>query len=259
MKSSTQKWYFKLCASFHSHQWIQTGNAHFGLKSMMFVPGVLEIWQMTLKNNRALLLCHIKLCASFRCHICEFKLEWQSRNAKFGSKSTIFVMWPWNLMDDMENNWVPLYDPSSFVHNFTTVTGVTVREWLRGVLTSVTLTFDIWPWPFAWTSLLSMIITPDNLMMILWQEHCQKGVTDRRMDGRTEGWTTIHRAAWLQLKWRSYVRLSMKVTWKPYGFDLWNACNLEKCYFVPIFFSCVSPRNMPMIHCFPRYTAPKKF
>ena len=70
------------------------------------------------------------------------------------------------------------------------------------VVTSVTLTFDLWPWPFAWTSLLSLVITPENFMMIGWWEHSQKGVTDRRTDGRTDRRTdwTIHRAAWSQLK-----------------------------------------------------------
>ena len=64
------------------------------------------------------------------------------------------------------------------------------------------LTFDLWPWPFAWTSLLSLVITPENFMMIRWWEHSQKGVTDRQTDGRTDGQTdwTIHRAAWSQLK-----------------------------------------------------------
>ena len=57
---------------------------------------------------------------------------------------------------------------------------------------------DLWPWPFAWTSLLSLVITPENFMMIGWWEHSQKGVTDRRTDRRTD-WT-IHRAAWSQLK-----------------------------------------------------------
>ena len=36
---------------------------------------------------------------------------------------------------------------------------VTVRKRTNWVLTSVTLTFDLWPWPLAWTSLLSMVIT----------------------------------------------------------------------------------------------------
>ena len=33
-----------------------------------FEPCDLEIWQMTLKNNRAPLLCYFKLCAAFRTH-----------------------------------------------------------------------------------------------------------------------------------------------------------------------------------------------
>ena len=61
---------------------------------------------------------------------------------------------------------------------------------------------DLWPWPFAWTSLLSLVITPENFMMIGWWEHSQKGVTDRQTDRRTDRQTdwTIHRAAWSQLK-----------------------------------------------------------
>ena len=81
-------------------------------------------------------------------------------------------------------------------------TGVTVRKRLSWVVTSVTLTFDLWPWPFAWTLLWSVVITPENFMTIRWWEHSQKGVTDRQTDGRTDRRTenTIHRAAWSQLK-----------------------------------------------------------
>ena len=86
------------------------------------------------------------------------------------------------------------------------------------VVTSVTLTFDLWPWPFAWTLPWSNVITPENFMMIRWWEHSQKGVTDgqtdrrtdgqtdRQTDGQTDGQTdrrtenTIHRASWSQLK-----------------------------------------------------------
>ena len=36
----------------------------------------------------------------------EFKLELQSGNAQFGSKSAFFLaIWPWNLMDDLEKQW----------------------------------------------------------------------------------------------------------------------------------------------------------
>ena len=116
-------------------------------------PCDLEIWRMTLKNNRAPLLSNIKLYVSFYHHI-----------------------------------WIQ--------------TGVTVRKRLSWVVTSVTLTFDLWLWPFAWTLPWSLVITPENFMMIRWWEHIQKGVTDRRTDGQTDGQTenTIHRAAWSQLK-----------------------------------------------------------
>ena len=121
----------------------------------------LEIWRMTLKNNRASLLSIIKLYASFHYHM-----------------------------------WIQ--------------TGVTVRKWLSWVLTSVTLTFDLWPWTFAWTLLWSLVIIPENFMMIGWWEHCQKGVTDRRTDRQTDRQTgrqtdrqteiAILKAAWSQLK-----------------------------------------------------------
>ena len=66
-------------------------------------------------------------------------------------------------------------------------TGVRVRKRQSWVLTFVTLTFDLWPWPFAWTSLLTMVKTPENLMMIRWWEHGAKvWQTDRQTDGRTD-------------------------------------------------------------------------
>ena len=116
-------------------------------------PCDLEIWRMTLKNNRAPLLSNIKLCASFHHHM-----------------------------------WIG--------------TGVTVGKRLSWVVTSVTLTFDLWPWSFAWTLPWSVVITPENFMMIRWWEHSQKGVTDRRTDRQIDRQTenTIHRAAWSQLK-----------------------------------------------------------
>ena len=134
--------YFKLCAAFHSHWWIQTGvspeTPNLGQIRRFLEPCDLEIWRMTLKNNRAPLLSIIKLYAS--CH-----------------------------------------------HHMWIQTGVTVPKRLSRVVTSVTLTFDLWPWPFAWTSLLSLVITPENFMMIRWWEHGEKGVTDGQTDGQTDG------------------------------------------------------------------------
>ena len=91
---------------------------------------------------------------------------------------------------------------AGFHHHIWIQTGATVRKRLSGVMTSVTLTFDFWPWPLAWTSLLSMVITPENFMMIRWQKHSEKGVTDRQTDGQTDRRTerSVLRAAWSQLK-----------------------------------------------------------
>ena len=123
-----------------------------GQNRWCFVPCDLEIWWMTLENNRASLLCCFKHCATFHIHqwiqtgvtvrkcpiwvkfgdffsrvtlkfdrwhwktighlfyatsssmhhfiaIGKLKLELESGNAQFGSKST---MWPWNLTYDLE-------------------------------------------------------------------------------------------------------------------------------------------------------------
>ena len=53
---------FKLCASFHSHQWIQTKvtvrKRSIRVEIGDFLSRDLQIWWMTLKNNRAPLLCY---------------------------------------------------------------------------------------------------------------------------------------------------------------------------------------------------------
>ena len=67
-----------------------------------FVPCDLQIWWMTLENNRASLLCCFKLCAAFHSH------WWIQtgvivRDAQFGSNLTIFrAVWPCNLTYDLE-------------------------------------------------------------------------------------------------------------------------------------------------------------
>ena len=66
-------YYIKLCVSFQIHRWIQT-EVKLRKRSIrveigdFFVPCDLEIWWMTLENNRAPLLYYIKLCASFQIH-----------------------------------------------------------------------------------------------------------------------------------------------------------------------------------------------
>ena len=156
---------FKLCASFHSHQWIQPGvtvrNRPIWGKIDVFCP--VWTWNLTddLENNKAPLLCYFKLCATFLAI---------SGNAQFGSKSSkLFAVWPWNLTDD--NNKTPILSSvkhcASFHHHMWIQSGVTVRKRLNWLLTSVTLTSDLWPWPFAWTSRLSLVMNNfhDDTMM----------------------------------------------------------------------------------------------
>ena len=212
---------------------LQFGNTQFGSKSAFFVSCDLEIWQMTMKNYRAPLLCCFRLCASFHSHwwiktgvtvwkhpilvkinnsfyqvtlkfdrwpwktighlsyaasgfvhhfiaIGELKLELQSGNTQFWSKSTIlFTKWPWNLTDDLENRKWQDYvyiqceykstkqkmiehlflATSNFVYHFITIRESYLELQSRHgqiVFWPVTLTFDLWPWPFSWTSLLSL-------------------------------------------------------------------------------------------------------
>ena len=61
---------------------------------------------------------------------------------------------------------------------------------------------DHWPWPFAWTSLLSLAITAENFMMTWWWEHSEKKVW--QTDGRTD--RSVIRAAWSLLKIRDGTR-----------------------------------------------------
>ena len=66
---------------------------------------------------------------------------------------------------------------------------------LSGVMTSVTLTFDLWPWPLAWTG----------------------RQTDKQTDRRTE--RSVLRAAWSQLKTPCYgyrnPHNKHKTVWRP--------------------------------------------
>ena len=154
-------------------------------------PCDLEIWRMTLKNNRAPLLCYFKLCASFRSHCLNSNWSYSPETPNLGQirrflEPCDLEIWCMTL----QNNRAPLLSNiklyASFHHDMRIQTGVTVRKRLSWVVTSVTLTFDLWPWPFAWTLLWSLVITPENFMMIRWWEHSQKGVTDGQTDGQTD-------------------------------------------------------------------------
>ena len=82
----------------------------------------LEIWWMTLKNNRALLLYYGKLCASFQIHrwiqtwVTVRKRSIRVEIGNIWSHVTLkFDGWPWKRIGQL------LYNTSSFVHHFKSI------------------------------------------------------------------------------------------------------------------------------------------
>ena len=100
-------YYIKLCASFQIHRWIETEvtawKRSIWVKSGDFLSCVtlkFDGWHWKTKGH--LFYTTSSLVHHFK-SIGEFKLELQSGNAQFGSKSTIFCpVWSWNLTDDLE-------------------------------------------------------------------------------------------------------------------------------------------------------------
>ena len=70
-----------------------------------FILCDLEIWQMTLENITAPHLTYFKLCASFHNHR-SIRTVATVRKCQIRVKISIFCpLWPWNLIDDLENQW----------------------------------------------------------------------------------------------------------------------------------------------------------
>ena len=91
--------------------WVKIGD--------FFVPCDLEIWWMTLKNNRATLLYNIKLCASLQSHgwiQTGVTVRQRSIRVKIGNCLSCvtlkFDKWPWKTIGHLS------YAASSFVHHF---------------------------------------------------------------------------------------------------------------------------------------------
>ena len=87
----------KLCTSFPSHRLIG-----------VFVPCDLEIWRMTLKNNKAPLLHNAKQCALFQSHrliqtwVTARKRSIRVKTGEFLSRVTFkFDRWPWKSIEHL--------------------------------------------------------------------------------------------------------------------------------------------------------------
>ena len=98
---------FKLCATFHSHWWIQTGvtvrKCPIWVKIDDFFSRVtlqFDVWPWKTVGH---LFCATSSFVHHFVAIGDFKLELQSGNAQFGSNSKIFrAVWPCNLTYDLE-------------------------------------------------------------------------------------------------------------------------------------------------------------
>ena len=80
---------------------LQSGNAQFGPKlTMFFVPCNLEIWLMTLKNNRHLFYTTLSFVHRFKA-IGDSNWSCSPETPILG-QNRWYLLWPWNLMDDLE-------------------------------------------------------------------------------------------------------------------------------------------------------------
>ena len=146
--------YIKLCASSQTSRWIQTGvtvrKRSMRVKiSDFFVPCDLEIWWMTLKNNRAPLLCYIKLCASFQSHgwICTgvtvLKHTIRVKIRDFLPRVTLKLdRWPWKTIGHL------FYVASSFVHHFIAIGELKLKLQSGNAQfgSKLAIFCPVWPW-----------------------------------------------------------------------------------------------------------------
>ena len=93
-----------------------------GRNRRFFVPCDLEIWWMTLENNRAPLLYHIKFCASFQIHRwIQIGVTVQKRSiwVKIGNFLSCVTLkfdgWPWKTIGHL------VYATSSFMRHFVAI------------------------------------------------------------------------------------------------------------------------------------------
>ena len=147
---------------------------------------------MTLKNNKAPLLCYFKLCASFRSHLCiqtgvtvRKRPIWVKLGDFYSRVTLKFDGWPWKTIGHL------FYGASSCVHDFIAICEFKLE--LESKLGVDLCDLDLWPL----TLTICMDITfdhgnnswkfHDDTMMGTWWKRCDKrtdGRTDRQTDGK---------------------------------------------------------------------------
>ena len=176
----------------HFEPWVNS-NWSYSLKTTksaqnrwLLFPCDLEIWQMTLKNNRAPLLIYLKLSAHG-----EFKLELESFYSQIGSKSTNFfvpcdheIWWM-----TLKNNRTPLLCYfklcTSFRKHLWIQTGVMVQKSSNWGKICFDLC-DLHLWPLTLTFCMDIIFVHGNKFSWWYNEGTLWKMCIRWMDGRTE-------------------------------------------------------------------------
>ena len=112
-------------------------------------PCDLEIWRMTLKNNRAPLLCYFKLYAPFRSHrwiqagvrVRKHPI-WVNIDDFFSCVTLQYDVWPWKTIEHL------FYATSSFVHHFVAIGDFKLESQSgNGQFGSNSTIFRaVWPW-----------------------------------------------------------------------------------------------------------------
>ena len=112
-------------------------------------PCDLVIWRMTLKNNRAPVLCYFKLYASFRSHrwiqtgvTVRKRPIWVKIDDFFSRVTLKFDVWPWKTLGHL------FYSISSFVHQLVAI-GDFKLELQSGnaqFRSNSTIFRAVWPW-----------------------------------------------------------------------------------------------------------------
>ena len=148
---------FKLSASFHSRQWIQTGVTVRKLPIWVKIDDFLRRVTLKFDGWPWKTIGHLFYVASSFMHdfisISVFKLKLQSRNAQFESKSAIFLSrvtlkfdgWPWKTI------WHLFYPTSSFVHHFTAIGEFKLKLQSGNAKfgSNSTIFLAVWPWNFT--------------------------------------------------------------------------------------------------------------
>ena len=153
-------------------------------------PYDLEIWRMTLKNNRTPLLCCFKLCASFRSHwwiqtgVTVRKHPIWVKFDDFKSRVTLkFDRWPWNTIGTSPQQHQALCIISSPYVNSNWGYGPETAKWGHGLC-------DLDLWPLTLTFCMD-ITSVDGNNFSRWYDdrNIVKKVwwTDRQTDRQTDG------------------------------------------------------------------------